>query len=291
MKSPSRGAVSRLEYFAHEYANLGWPVFPLVPREKTPLTRNGFKDASTSHDQIVDWWRTHPEANIGVPTGLVFDVLDIDGAIGLASLDERLGFRYRHQGPVGLTGKGWHLLFAPTGQPNGANLIPKVDFRGKGGYIVVPPSIHPLGHQYRWDIENDRGPRTPLEPAQDWLLELVNRDDNPVRTARQLIAPEDPTKPATTLYDLIRDQRYPKDQLPRDLRMRSERPSILGVCAQKGWALRRRATYYLTRCVFGTHSDSTPSMAIYPHDDTFHCYGCGAHGDSFDLERDPPTHI
>jgi hypothetical protein len=277
-----------MEAWAAAYASsLGWPVFPLRPGDKVPLTRNGFKDASTDLDQILNWWRAHPEANIGLPTGIAFDVLDIDGDVGVAVLDLRLGERYHHKGPLSSTGKGWHLLFAATGKPSGTGLLEKVDYRGTGGYIVAPPSLHPSGHYYMW--HTDRGPRTPLPVAPDWLLELLNHDDNPVHAKRPLVADADPNKPALDWMTLVRDQQYPADQLPHALRRRSERPSILEVCAAKGMILRRRGSHYVTTCIF--HDDSTPSLAVYPADDTFHCYGCAAHGDSFDLQNDPPTHI
>jgi hypothetical protein len=53
------------------YARHGIPVFPLVPNGKTPLTAHGFKDATTDEAKIMEWWSTTPEANIGMPTGLV----------------------------------------------------------------------------------------------------------------------------------------------------------------------------------------------------------------------------
>ena len=37
---------------ALEYAAHGWPVFPLAPNAKTPLTAHGFKDATTDEAQI-----------------------------------------------------------------------------------------------------------------------------------------------------------------------------------------------------------------------------------------------
>jgi hypothetical protein len=53
-------------------------------------------------------------------------------------------------------GGGVHVLFVhPVGQtlPNAVELLPGVDFRGDGGYIVAPPSSHPSGAQYVWDTE------------------------------------------------------------------------------------------------------------------------------------------
>ena len=37
------------------YARRGRQVFPLKPRDKTPLTPHGFKDASTDPDTIDSW--------------------------------------------------------------------------------------------------------------------------------------------------------------------------------------------------------------------------------------------
>ena len=79
---------------ALEYAARGWPVFPLVPRGKTPLTAHGFKDATTDEAQIRIWWTETPDANIGTPTGLVTrrSVVDEDnkpwkGATGSKTMD------------------------------------------------------------------------------------------------------------------------------------------------------------------------------------------------------------
>src|SRR5689334_23308133 len=77
---------------ATHYAALGIPVFPCVPGAKHPLTRNGFHDATTSGPVVRDWWRRHPRANIGVPTGLAsgIAVVDVDvhaGASGFPAFE------------------------------------------------------------------------------------------------------------------------------------------------------------------------------------------------------------
>ena len=61
------------------YAEHGWPVFP-CRITKSPLTSEGFKDASTNAGTIDLWWHHYPLASIGIPTGKVsgFIVLDVD---------------------------------------------------------------------------------------------------------------------------------------------------------------------------------------------------------------------
>ena len=48
-------------------------------------------------------------------------------------------------------GGGWHYYLAPTGLGNvhPAGLA-HVDWRGRGGYVVAPPSRHASGRRYRW---------------------------------------------------------------------------------------------------------------------------------------------
>ena len=41
-----------LKQAALEYAACGFSVFPLIPGEKKPATKNGFKDATTDSNQI-----------------------------------------------------------------------------------------------------------------------------------------------------------------------------------------------------------------------------------------------
>lgn len=56
----------------------GFYVFPCKP-DKSPLTPHGRKDASRNHREIEAWWTQHPNALVGVNTGMSgIVVLDID---------------------------------------------------------------------------------------------------------------------------------------------------------------------------------------------------------------------
>lgn len=252
MLAPSPEDEASLHAAAQAYAAAGWPVLPLKPRAKTPLTTHGLHDASTDADEIADWWNRWPAANIGLRTGIAFDVLDIDGDAGLASVAS-IAPGYKHAGPVSGTGRGHHLLFAVTLAKNGANLLPKLDFRGNGGYIVAPPSIHPDGHTYQWL----RSPALPFPEAPDWLNTLLF-----------------PKKPAALT---------PR---PTSATLASARDSLdlIGELSALGCEFHQKGGRVVTRCPLGTHSDSTPSFTIYPGPPpNFNCFGCGAWGDALNI--------
>lgn len=170
------------------YAALGWPVLPLhgwtgtactcgdedcSSPAKHPRTRHGLKDATEDQQKIRSWWGRWPDANVGLRTGDRFDVLDVDGDDGfdsVAAMEQAL--EPVHPSPTALTGGGGaHRLFSPTGAGNRAGLIDHVDWRGKGGYIVAPPSLHRTGLRYRWD--DDLGPDTELPAPNGWILDLL----------------------------------------------------------------------------------------------------------------------
>ena len=174
--------------YALDYAARGWPVMPLhswtgsactcgrsncSSPAKHPRTQNGLKNATTDEAQIRTWWEKWPEANVGLRTGDVFDVLDVDGDEGWESLQP---YFEKHgplpDGPVVATGgDGWHFLFLPTGENNKAGFLPKVDWRGQQGYVVAAESLHSSGKHYAW--AKDSGPELVLPAVPQWLVDLI----------------------------------------------------------------------------------------------------------------------
>jgi hypothetical protein len=171
---------------ALRYASQGIPVFPLAPRSKFPLIAaanggHGLHDATTDAAQIQAWWKAHPTANIGLRTGVTFDVVDLDSEAAVDALELARDGREQISGPVVATAKGFHYFVQPTGLGNRAGVLPGVDFRGRDGYVVGSPSMHPSGARYRWII-HDR-----LSPAPSWLVELVGpRQERTVNSCKEL---------------------------------------------------------------------------------------------------------
>jgi Bifunctional DNA primase/polymerase, N-terminal len=163
--------MSELLTAALTYADAGIPVLPLHtptpagrcscarascnrpgkhPRWHRGLITRGLHQASTDPAQLRAWWAHWPTANIGLRTGIVHDVCDIDSVTGLEALLELLG-DHAITGPTVFTGSGgWHIYLAATGLGNRVGILPGVDWRGVGGYVVAPPSMHASGQPYRW---------------------------------------------------------------------------------------------------------------------------------------------
>lgn len=159
---------------ALEYAARGIPVFPCRPRAKEPQIEGGFHRATTDESQIRAWWGKWPLANIGIPTGKAsgFIALDVD-----PGGDESLAKLTAEHGPLPSTcevktGRGRQLWFSYPSIPirNSAGALGAgLDIRGEGGYVIVPPSIHPNGAHYAFSNDSQ------CEPMPEWLILLVSQ--------------------------------------------------------------------------------------------------------------------
>jgi len=167
-------------------ANRGLAVFPVNAQTKAPLTRHGCKDATRDERQIIELWRSHPAAGIGVatgkPSGLV--AIDIDpragGEDGFAQLAGRIGNPGQTVRVLTPSG-GWHLWYrAPAAAVacSAGKLAPGVDVRGGGGYVVAPPTTRPDGTGWRWA---GKAPLAELQP--EWLEALTAEPETRARPA------------------------------------------------------------------------------------------------------------
>ena len=183
---------------AQKYLARDWSVIPLRVAAKRPLIAwEAFQHRRPQADDIADWFGRWPDANLGVVTGAISGlvVLDVDAGHGG---DDSLAELERAHGrlpatPEALTGGGGrHIYFAyPGGElRNRAGLAPGLDLRADGGYVVVPPSLHPSGRHYVW--RDKRDPESlALAPMPVWLLDLARGPESghghPLRYWRVLL--------------------------------------------------------------------------------------------------------
>ena len=170
MNKPSANDVY---HYAQIMARQGQPVFPCSRSvadhrhtAKQPLVSGGFKAATTDPAQIKRWWSRFRGAAIGIPTGRVWDVLDVDskgehdGRQHLAYL-QRVGLLNGCKRVVVTPSGGYHLYFkaAPVlGQGIGANRFIGLDIRAVGGYVIAPGSYIDLSAEQGYEgIYEDQG--------------------------------------------------------------------------------------------------------------------------------------
>ena len=141
------------------YDALGWPVVPQRAGEKKPAVRwKEYQTQAPSQDDLHDWFVNRwPNAGMAVILGPVSDLLvvDVDGLAAHDELVSRLG-----QIPVAprvMSGSGdphrFHLYFKHPDLLTKAKYTPwlqTLEFRGQGGIVILPPSMHKSGNRYRW---------------------------------------------------------------------------------------------------------------------------------------------
>lgn len=114
------------------------------------------QESTIDPDTIRGWWRKYPTANIGKDCGKSGDLdLDADSYKEQYSGDELLT-RAEMETVTTLTGGGGeHLSYKmPEGKTWGNNnkgLPAGIDIRGKGGFVVVAPSLHISGRRYAFE--------------------------------------------------------------------------------------------------------------------------------------------
>jgi KaiC/GvpD/RAD55 family RecA-like ATPase len=134
---------------ALECAARGWHVFP-CGADKQPLTRHGFKDATTDPGLVRSMWAECPHASIGIATGASgLVVVDIDCKGGKPGEEEwhrlkgELGEGIEATTLVETPSGGMHVYYRANGHRVGCTterLAPGIDTRAEGGYVIAAGS-------------------------------------------------------------------------------------------------------------------------------------------------------
>lgn len=141
---------------ASEYVDNGWSVLPVKPEEKRPYMTNWLqytRTRATKHT-VENWFRSLSNAGIGVVTGKVSNMVVLDIESDCPYPIEDLLRKYPTQMYSRTGSGGYHLFYQyPTNVSRVANrvgIFERADLRADGGFIVLPPTIHPSGSRYEW---------------------------------------------------------------------------------------------------------------------------------------------
>jgi len=166
---------------------------------RADLVPHGVLDASSDPELVRFWWKKHPKSGIGLATGVKSGcfAVDIDPPKGgsIEALRQAVGGNLPDTRTHRTGSDGRHILYKiPEDEtiPSRGGLLPGIDVKGEGGYIILPPSLHRSGNHY----ELMPGPTEIMDPSPE-LLKLV---------AREKVTEK---KPAAALPTVKDGHRYP----------------------------------------------------------------------------------
>lgn len=153
---------------AESYARSGWRVLPLKPGSKEPACKGGCLAATIDPIKIRERWKVFPYSNIGIATGSGLLVVDVDvkqegWEDSLRQLALTDTFTVKTQ-----SGGAHYYYTMRLGEriTVGTKLLPGIDWRGEGGYVVAPGSVI---NGKRYEIVRN----VPVANAPDHLLARI----------------------------------------------------------------------------------------------------------------------
>jgi len=156
---PTRG-----EWAEFYRKNFGWSIIP-VGNDKKPLIKwKEYRKRVPTQQEIIDWWAEHPDANLAVVCGSVsgISVIDIDSYKGVDtaeyvmsifwdavkdSSDEPAPWMGCVKASTPRGGEHWFFEYNPDLVSR--SVMPNVDIKSDGGYVLISPSINKDG-PYKW---------------------------------------------------------------------------------------------------------------------------------------------
>ncbi len=271
----------------------GWSVIPIKPGKKTPSVRSwkAFQQRVPTEEEMQSWWGNGRAHGIGLVTGgRSAVVIDFDGADAAEKVKAK-GLPLAKTVAQRTGGGGFQLFYVhphpDTPVPNHTDLLRTksaegwaIDVRGDGGYVCIPPSLHPSGRTYAW-FEGFSPDEAELAPLPDEWRKLLDAAPPPApektkaksakgqqgKRRRRLSRPDsDPAR-----EELI--ERL-KDLMGRDLLafLGELGVSVTGASSHNGGE-------YLAHCPLPTHNDQNPSWSINKETGLWRCFGCGKSGD------------
>lgn len=103
---------------------------------------------------VEGWFNNLAGAGVGAVTGRISNMVVLDVERDCPYSIEDLLRKYPTQMVAKSGGGGYHLFYQyPTNQTRVSNrvrIFEKADLRADGGFIVLPPTMHPSGNRYQW---------------------------------------------------------------------------------------------------------------------------------------------
>lgn len=163
---------------AIKYFEANFSIIP-VSRAKKPIIRwRKYQEQRASNAEILNWFGANTRNCIGIVTGPLSNltVVDTDNENGIKVISDMLPFGFncpKVRTPRG--GVHFYFQYEPRLR-NQQGIIPGIDVRSEGGFVVAPPSIGPNGNGYEW-IEPIGDTGVPKIPEE--VVSFILRGRNP----------------------------------------------------------------------------------------------------------------
>ena len=189
--------MNKWEFIKHNYIDRNLKIFPVIPNGKTPLIEAWQEDCSNEYFQILYWYNTNKEMNIGLPaTSNDLFILDLDvhdenkngvenfkkliNDIAPFPIDMEIG-EYCDTLIQRTPSGGMHIIYKTNEQLNNvlnnSNIFkdyPGIDCRTQGYIVVEPSTIN--GHNYTF--MNDKEISEMPKELEDYILNNVTLKDS-----------------------------------------------------------------------------------------------------------------
>lgn len=147
-----------LKYTLAYRTKFNWSVMPISSTSKKPIIKwTKYQNQLPTIDEIKQWWTQYPDANIGLITGKISNVIVFD--CDSVKANEWMEERGIERTLIAQSSKDYkkhyyfkyHKFDFNIGNKNlrHFNKI-DLDIKCEGGYVVLPPSKHESGKRYKW---------------------------------------------------------------------------------------------------------------------------------------------
>lgn len=139
---------------ALSYSKFGWSLIPLTASTKLPAVKwKPFQTARADEHQLCTWFDRREDLGLAVVLG------PVSGGLTCRDFDDVAAYEVWKAAnpelaktlPTARTKRGFHVYFHSDLERT--EKFADGELRGKGGYVVLPPSRHPDGGDYQWIIE------------------------------------------------------------------------------------------------------------------------------------------
>lgn len=162
------------------YHSLGWNILPAKERKKYPAipTWKDYQTRKVTQVDIDSWLRGDWFKNINLCLGKISNIYEIDVDIDNAPIGLILEYYDSDKVWVCESSNGRYKLFFRSA----IQLPPKLDTKvnDEGGHVelradnhlsVLPPSVHPTGHIYKWHTDVTKHELVPIDGMK--LYEII----------------------------------------------------------------------------------------------------------------------